>query len=591
MRQKPDHHVNWPLVALGWGLAIAMLVARSVWFSGDIPLVADTDDAMRLTVVRDFLMGQNWYDHLQHRLDFPFGGSIHWSRLIDLPIAGLTLLFSPFLADPLMGAAFVWPLLLLGVLLVLSAMMSAELVGREASLPAIVLPVLSAVVLVEFAPGRVDHHSAQIVLTLLTVLATIKSWRHIGWAIVAGIAVATALAIGTESLPIVVAAVATYAIMWVLYPDHGANLRYFGLSFGLASLVHLAIAQPPSLWFAPMCDALSITYVAAALGVALVLAVLPALPLRTWWMRLGAGAVLGGILVAGLVALFPQCLAGPYAGMDPWLAENWLGRIIEAKPIWHSLVQLPAYTIGIAVPPLLALLVIVLKITMGSKHRRAEWLVLGLYLVLGIAVMILQVRGARLLAPLAVPAGALLIVAFRRRFLASKRILDALGLVASWVGFTGIAVSLIASLILPRPENASSTMGGDAGSKYACLQPSAFVDLAGLPPEVVMAPVDLGSHLLLFTPHSVIGAPYHRAQDGVFDTFRFFNGPPEEAKAIAELRHVALVVTCPWLGEMTGFADTDPNSFVAQFEMGEVPDWLVDQSIPGQPLKVYTLKN
>ncbi|MCB1517361.1 MAG: hypothetical protein KDJ19_07075 [Hyphomicrobiaceae bacterium] len=591
MPTRPDHHVNWPLVLFGWLLASLLLAARATWFSADIPLVADTDDAMRLTVVRDLLMGQNWFDHVQHRLDFPFGGSIHWSRLIDLPIAGLTLLFSPFMADPLMGAAYVWPLLLFGVLLALSAMMSAELIGKEASLPAIVLPALSAVVMVEFAPGRVDHHSVQIILALLTVLATIKSWRHIGWAIVAGIAASTAIAIGTESLPIVVAAVATYAIMWVIHPDHGGNLRYFGISFGLASLVHLAIAQPPSLWLAPMCDALSITYVAAAIGVALVLAVLPAFPLRSWWTRLGAGVLLGGALVAGLVILFPQCLAGPYAGMDPWLAENWLGRIIEAKPIWHSLLQLPAYTIGIAVPPLLALLVIGLKITMGSKHRRAEWLVLGLYLALGIAVMILQVRGARLLAPLAVPAGALTIVAFRRRFIANKSIPDALGLVASWIGFTGIAVASIASLIIPAPGNAGATSGGDAGSKYACLQPDAYIDLAGLPPEVIMAPVDLGSHILLYTPHSIIGAPYHRAQDGVFDTFRFFNGPPDEARAIAGKRRISLVVTCPWLGEMTGFDNTDPNSFVALFAKGEVPDWLVDQSIPGQPLRVYSLKD
>ena len=52
-----------------------------------LPLILDTDDAMRLTEVRDFLAGQNWFDLVQHRLNTPYGGLIHWSRLIDLPEA------------------------------------------------------------------------------------------------------------------------------------------------------------------------------------------------------------------------------------------------------------------------------------------------------------------------------------------------------------------------------------------------------------------------------------------------------------------------------------------------------------------------
>jgi hypothetical protein len=46
-----------------------------------------TDDAMRLVQVRDLLAGQNWFDPVQHRLAPPDGVIMHWSRLIDLPIA------------------------------------------------------------------------------------------------------------------------------------------------------------------------------------------------------------------------------------------------------------------------------------------------------------------------------------------------------------------------------------------------------------------------------------------------------------------------------------------------------------------------
>src|SRR6476660_10313557 len=47
---------------------------------------------MRMMQVRALLEGQGWYDLSQHRMA---GSNIHWSRLVDLPIAGLKLAFTP----------------------------------------------------------------------------------------------------------------------------------------------------------------------------------------------------------------------------------------------------------------------------------------------------------------------------------------------------------------------------------------------------------------------------------------------------------------------------------------------------------------
>jgi hypothetical protein len=49
---------------------------------------SDTDDNLRMMQVRDLMRGQDWYDLRQYRLNPPFGADIHWSRLVDLPIAG-----------------------------------------------------------------------------------------------------------------------------------------------------------------------------------------------------------------------------------------------------------------------------------------------------------------------------------------------------------------------------------------------------------------------------------------------------------------------------------------------------------------------
>ena len=49
----------WPLY-IAWAATAAAYVAQAVLTAGSIPRVLDTDDAMRLTEVHDFLAGQNW---------------------------------------------------------------------------------------------------------------------------------------------------------------------------------------------------------------------------------------------------------------------------------------------------------------------------------------------------------------------------------------------------------------------------------------------------------------------------------------------------------------------------------------------------
>ncbi|MGK2227878.1 MAG: hypothetical protein ACI9GK_001703, partial [Devosia sp.] len=66
-RATPD----WRLVLLVLAAAIAILVIRAVIGRAGMPFFADTDDAMRMVMVRDFLHGQPWYDLTAHRLNTP----------------------------------------------------------------------------------------------------------------------------------------------------------------------------------------------------------------------------------------------------------------------------------------------------------------------------------------------------------------------------------------------------------------------------------------------------------------------------------------------------------------------------------------
>ena len=589
MRTAVNRELDWRLLLLAVLLGAAILGGRSFYHAGLVPLLGDTDDAMRLVVVRDLLAGQGWYDHVQHRLNTPFGAELHWSRLADLPVAGLVLLLQPLAgADAGRWAAWLWPLLLLLPLLWLTAAITLRLVGREGLLPALLLPLFSLATLGEFAPGRIDHHNLQMLLLLALLWCCLVALQRprFGWA--AGIAAATALAIGIEGLPGVAAAILALGLSWVLEPRHAAALRNFGAGFGLATLIHLALALPPERWLQPACDALSLTYAAAAAGSGALLVALSLLPLteRPAWLRLAAGALAGLGLLLVLALLFPECRDGPYGAVDPLLRAQWIDRIAEAMPLWASLADNPAHTVGLALPPLLALLVTGWRLRRGGPGG-AEWLVYALFLVVAVLVMLLQVRGARMAMALAPPAGALLILAARRHYSARPGLARAPLLLGGWIGFAGVAVLVVVrSLLLLAPASAGTGDGGGEGSREQCLLPAAYAGLAALPPARIMAPIDLGAHLLAYTPHAVVAAPYHRNQQGVRDAFAFFGGPLEAARGLLAARGIDYVVTCAALPELAPGAAAE-GSIIARLDSGALPEWLVERDLDAAPLRVF----
>jgi len=129
----------------------------------------DNDSAMRLVSVRDLLAGQGWFDLTQSRLGLEGGFEMHWSRLIDAPIAGLVLFFDLFTdrhQAEIVAITF-WPLLMLAAVVALVSRIGNALGDPVAG------PVSGALVAgmfwgdARFLPGDIDHHNAQVALLLL----------------------------------------------------------------------------------------------------------------------------------------------------------------------------------------------------------------------------------------------------------------------------------------------------------------------------------------------------------------------------------------------------------------------------------------
>lgn len=592
MDQRRD--MNWPLLFAVYGATVVFFAIRAWYQLGMAPLFFDNDDATRMVVVRDFLAGQNWYDHINHRANTPFGAPMHWSRLIDAPIAGLVLLFAPIAGGAAESwAGFVWPLVLLFFFLFFIARITLSLAGRPALFPALVLPAFALQVMSEFAPGRVDHHSVQIILSLAMVYCTMEALERPKFALWAGIAVATSIAIGVESLPMVAATIASFGLLYVVGSAHFRAVRLFAIAFALATLVHLAIALPPSEYFLAACDAISLVYVYVALATAAGLLILTALPLGHWGARAGAGAAIGAVLVVGLLVLFPECRGGPYAQVDPWLASNWLANIGEARTLFAQVVDelnrtAPIYVVPTLIAIVIAIVATVMAMVQAKGKLRWRWAVLLGFLLLATLVSVLQVRGLRLAGCLIFPAAGWAVVAVRRRYLATGSVSAMAGLVAIWVSLAGIAVSVLMNLVaMLGGTSASSDVQEVMAERADCLIPSAYGELASLPQGRVLPLIDLGAHILFNTHHTVVGTPYHRDREGLLDTLTFFNGPIEKERDILDKRGIDFVVTCNGMGEASGLPDAAPDSFVRLREQGRLPDWLTPLSEPSAPIAIY----
>src|ERR1700686_2047340 len=140
------------LVGLAWLVIAIELIARH--WAGTALTLSDTDDAMRLVQVRDFLHGQGWFDMHQPRLGGPAGYDSHWSRLLDAGLAGLYLLFHHVvdgaLAERLMRVG--WPVLWLIPAILGVAAIAWRLAGRDAAVVTLILCVVGLPAFQQFLP-------------------------------------------------------------------------------------------------------------------------------------------------------------------------------------------------------------------------------------------------------------------------------------------------------------------------------------------------------------------------------------------------------------------------------------------------------
>lgn len=205
------------LVWLGLCLLTLIVNAKSI---AEIRF-PDPDDLLRLLQVRDWIGGQSWFDVHQYRIDLPAGAAMHWTRLIDPPIAVMILALRPFLGQHLaeLAALTLVPLLTLGCVVALVARLARRMFGAEVGLFACLVLAISVPVLHQLRPLRIDHHGWQIVMALIALNSAFATNPRKGGT-VAGLALAFWLTISIEGLPLAAAFMGLFALRWLLSLIH-----------------------------------------------------------------------------------------------------------------------------------------------------------------------------------------------------------------------------------------------------------------------------------------------------------------------------------------------------------------------------------
>ena len=580
-------------------LAFALLTVLTVvmHFSSYVDYVgADNDDVMRLVEVRDLLGGQNWFDLTQYRLGLEGGTLMHWSRLIDLPIASLIMLFS-LVMSPVMAEAtalFVWPLLTVLPIFYALGLAAGVVAGQSGRLVGLALAFLFVLAVNRFQPGSIDHHNVQMGLIATITACLILPGRLPLAHAIAGVAAALAVAIGAETTPHIAVIALIVAAQWLwLGEEMKAPASAFALSMAAVLTAVFFLTVPPARYGLVVCDALSTGFyslgVIGAGGLFLAVATTSG---RGFSARLAALGLAGVATLGCAVLIAPQCLGNPLGNLDPLLVSMWLNNVTEAQPIWTQVRVEPWTAGGFYAVPVLAMALCARRIWQG-RDVHAYGVLLAL-LAVSWAIALIQVRGAVFSNLLSAIPMAALVADLRTRSNADPR---NLGKGLAFVGASLAAVPFIWALsgaLISMGVNKAT--GKEAGSLPAqeenlCLTADALAPLAREPVGVVAGPSNIGAQILRFTPHRVLSAPYHRNQGGMLTEMHAGLARPVDAVKFLRGAGVTVVAFCKSDPQIGNFAAVAPDGLYAQLDKGIVPEWL--EPVPGTetaPMQLFRVK-
>lgn len=579
-----EKHYRTILVGI-WLLASALLILVA-WTSINDWKMGDPDDQLRLVQVRDWIAGQSWWDVTQFRMNPPDGGPMHWSRLVDIPLAASIIALTPILGQPLAEqiTAILIPLFTFGIIIALMASITRMHFGKKAALIAAAAPFMLLPITVQVLPMRIDHHGWQIVLFLVALRFAFDLKSPVRGAIITGLALAGWVEISIEGLPFAALFMGLFGLRW-LTGEQGRDRQFAaGLaSLALSSLLIFLATEPP-IWALNYCDEMSPVHFFAfsAAAIVAVAATIAGgrIPARfALIFKLVAGGVAAMAAIGVLLGVAPQCAGDAFANLDPLVRAYWYNRVLEGLPLYAQPFSFVAQEVaGLAVS--LAGVITMFRRTEGPTMADRIGLAL---LFAGCALVGIQVARAAVyalamsivfMAPLVID---LFAKAEQHKGMLYRTGLRLLACALILPGVIGTNVAKVAERLEETDPKAAMEKEAQMDLARKCQAMEYIKPLDRLPPAQFMAGLDVSPGILQFTRHKVVATGHHRNQFAMRDVILAYTKDPETVRAIFAKRGIEYLVSCDGSFELLMYRRNAPQGLYARLEGGEKFPWLVRQ--------------
>ncbi len=554
---------------------LMMLFALAFTEIGKIPTLMQAkfnnpDSFYKLVLVREYSPATG-FQYIA-RDNAPAGMYQHWSSAHTWTLQQLSQVLRQF-GVPL-DPALLWA----GAAITLFSMLAlavavAKLVGDQGS---VIAAIVAVIVLITSGPLRgygqliqITHHIFMLVplaTAAIVLLPSERPPRH--WnlsALFAGGLIALSLWISPETMPLVVALLATRLSARMQIPS---NEALWPIALGLCITLLFAWWQdpPPPTFTAWALDHVSLAWLEFAFLIAVLLVIADVLAKRplTLFARL---AILTGtslIVAAVWVLSVPNALQGPSGLIPAELKALWWNSIHELKSVesaseWMAFVFMPAAA---------GMLMMICAI-----QRRLLWmLVLAISVSIYAALSATHIRmgpAAGLLAAICYGVGLAQIKPFRdsSRNSATAREQS----LVLFLIFIPI-IQLFMVLALDKQKGINKVLNE---SDYGCQISDIAGALNSLPTGVILGPVNDTPELLWRTHHKTIAGNYHHNIQGLLDLFHIWrsSAPDEQAKKLIDERGIDYFLVCA--------NEPDPlklkngqRSLAVRMTAGDKLDWL-----------------
>ena len=564
---------GWPLRVFAVWLVVAVLLVIVSMDAIAAGRFSDPDDALRLVQVRDWLGGQSWFDVRQHRIAAPEGVLMHWSRLVDVPLAAMIVILRPLvgMAQAETFTMIAVPLLTLLITLLLAGRLTAKFFNGETVVLVCLVTCFGLQLLFQMTPLRIDHHGWQVVMALVAMNG-MAARDAVRGGLVIGAALAVLLAISIEGLPITAVILGVLALRGLI--DRGPR-PFAGFAAATAALVlasgAIFLGTRGTSDLVTHCDQISPVHLALLAIVALGSAGLALKPPQRWPVALGGLGAIGGVTLASAWLSIPQCRGGAFSMLDPLVYKLWYAHVTEGLPVWELPLPMGLETVGLPLVGLIASAL--LWRDAGSAAEKAWWRDHALVVAGTLVIATLFQRTSATASGIAALSTGVLIM----RWVIALRAQKPLRRTAGYLVILTIVLPpapLLAWTLLSAPFAPAAKGPAPEVPAGRCDFAKAARALGTLPATDVLTPLDIGTFILVGSHQRVVATDHHRGAAAMNDVVSAFVGTADEAHAIIGRRHVTLIAVCPHVGEPATYRRYAPNGFMARLLDGQTPGWL-----------------